>query len=290
MGNCQVNPTDIQNALKTAGVPVNDNVNNNNYNNVNGLNYQQFINDITSCDARCQEQNRTNELLRLKYVDAKNNVITAPSKRDVSEKDYYTTAFGEGEYNQILSDKYNAEIKKTTDEEKVNFNSQKENLSLVLENFDKNIDLNTRLNELIEITLIENNEFIEKIDAINSTIDTNERKTYYNEQQINDLIKWKTYTMRYLFFIYIVLFVMIVMLNRTELNYKLIIKFFILMLIPLLLIPIVTRTILTFYNWITKDSSEMSPVQLLTKIMLESGDEMKIFFGVFYAPIELFAL
>ena len=147
-----------------------------------------------------------------------------------------------------------------------------------MENFDKNIALNSKLNELIEITLVKNNELIEKIDTINSTINTNERKSYYNSQQLNNLTNWKKYNMRYLLVLYILLCTSVVMIKRNNLNYKLFIKLLILLIIPLLFIPIITRTILTFYNFITKDASNMGPAQLLAKILLETGDEIKMFF------------
>lgn len=272
----------IRNALIRAGVPVNRNTNlqedEDDYNDDEESNiFGQYISNITSCDARCQAENRRNEILKRSYLSAKENVKTAPVKRDVAEERYYVSAFGQAEYNETLNEKYKNEIKNKTVNEKKNFNNQKENLLLVLENFDKNISLNSKLNELIEITLIENNELIEKIEKINSTINTNERKTYYNSQQLDSLIKWKKYTMRYLFFIYLILFAIIVMINRNALNFMLFVKILLLLLIPLLFVPIITRIVLNLYNLVTNDASNMGPVQLLTKILLEIGDEMKLF-------------
>lgn len=293
--NKNIKKRDIRNALIRAGVPVNrtanlnednDNYDENSKNNV----YNQYISSITTCDARCQSQNRINNKLKRIYLDAKLNAKTAPEKKDNAFEKYFVSTYGKAEYNEVLNNKYEREIKQLTDDEKIKYDIKKEKILLTLENFDKNIALNSKLNELIEINLIENNELIQKIDSINSTINTNERKTYYNSQQLNNLTTWKKYTMRYLLLLYVLLFAAIIIINRTALNYKVIIKFLILLLIPLLFIPIVTRIILTFYNFITKDASNMGPAQLLTKILLETGDEMKMFFGIFYAPMEILAL
>lgn len=286
----------IRKALIRAGVPVNINANLDDddldYNEDDGNDdiFTQYISNITSCDARCREENRRNEILRMTYENAKQNVVTAPSKRNVAEKNYYTSVYGQGEYNELLEERYKNEIKQTTNNERNNFNLKKERLLLILENYDKNIALNSKLNELVEITLMDNNQLIEKIEKITSTINTNERKTYYNDQQLINMKKWKVYTMRALFLLYAILFISIIVSKKNNLNYKIFVKFILLLLIPLLLIPILTRIILTFYNFITNDASNMGPLQLISKILLESSGEFKLFFETFYAPIEILAL
>jgi len=280
----------IKNALMKAGVPINKDTgveeDDENFND----DYDGYISNITRCDERCQSENKRNEILRSLYRDAKQNVRTAPRKKDIAEKKYYTTAYGQAEYNEILNEKYTSEIKDTVEKEKNNFNSKKEKLLLLLQHFDKNISLNNKLNELNEITLNENNDLIEKIEQIKSTINTNERKVYYDNQQVDNLKKWKKYTLRYLFILYALILFMIIRREKGNLNYKILIRVIILLLIPLLFIPVITRAIIAFYNWINNSSQNLSPFELLSKIALETSDEFQLFFGVFYAPLELLAL
>lgn len=283
----------LKNALMKAGVPINnvasveqdDDFLNNDYDD-----YDDYISNITRCDKRCQAENKRNEILRLAYNDAEQNVITAPSKRDTAEKKYYTTVYGQAEYNELLNEKYMSEIKELVEKEKNDFNYKKGNLLLLLQQFDKNISLNNKLNELNEITLNENNDLIEKIEKINSTINTNERKVYYDNQQVDNLKKWKKYTLRYLFILYALILFMILRREKKNLNYIIVIKFIVLLLIPLLFIPVITRIIITFYNWINNSSQHLSPFELLSKIALETSDEFQLFFGAFYAPLEILAL
>ena len=296
-----VSRSKVKNALIRAGVPINKRAKIkssrrskrryvDDYDDEDDEDIDEYISNITRCDARCRRENRRNELLRLTYVNAKENVSVAPAKRDTAEKNYYTTVFGQATYNEILNNKYEDENKTMTQDEKNNFNSQKNTTLLILENYDKNILLNNKLNELIERTLIDNNELIEKIDNLHSTINTNERKVYYNDQQINNLQKWKKYTLRLLFLFYALLLAIILIVKKNNVDYKLFVKFLILILIPLLLLPIVTRVILTFYNFINEDAGNMGPAQLISKIILETTDQFKLFLGVFYAPAELLAL
>lgn len=286
----------IRKALVSAGVPINmkSNVEDDeqDYNDDDDYNnsFTRYISNITQCDARCRAENRRNEILRMNYQQAKTNVVRAPIRRNVAEKDYYTAVYGEGEYIGLMEDRYKNKIKQITDSEREKFNDKKENILLVLENYENNIELNSKLNELIEITLMENNELIEKIDKISSTINTNERKTYYDEQQIKNLKKWKVYTMRFLFILYVVIFISIIVVNKNNLSFALFLKFTILLLIPLLLIPMLTRFLLTFYNFINKDASNMSLLQLISKLIFEFFDEFKLFFTAFYTPMELLVL
>lgn len=184
-----------------------------------------------------------------------------------------------------LLNKYNNEIKEIITNDKIIFHNKKKNLLLLLDYYNNNILLDNKLNELIEIKLIENNKLIQNIDKINGTINTNERKVYYTEQQLNTVKNIKKYTMRYIFFVYILIFLSIFIFQKERFNYTTMIKFLILLLIPLLLIPVITRTIITFYNWIYDNSSIMNPIELVSKIALEIIDEFKLFFGIFYSPI-----
>jgi len=93
-----------------------------------------------------------------------------------------------------------------------------------------------------------------------------------------------------LFLFYALLLAIILIVKKNNVDYKLFVKFLILILIPLLLLPIVTRVILTFYNFINEDAGNMGPAQLISKIILETTDQFKLFLGVFYAPAELLAL
>lgn len=218
----------------------------------------------------------------------KENILIDPTKGYIAKK-INNTVFEQATYNEILNNKYKEQIKNITEDEKNNFNSQKETTLLILENYDKNILLNNKLDELIERIIIDNNKLIEKIDNIHYTINTNERKVYYNDQQINNLQKWRKYTLSFLFLFYVLLLMIILIVKKNNLYYKLFVKFLILILIPLLLLPIVTRVIVTFYNFINDDVG-MGPAQLISKIILETTDQFKLFLAIFYAPAELLAL
>jgi hypothetical protein len=245
---------------------------------------------VTKCDSACKEKKRQQQLLAIKYQGAKTNVKTAPSKLDVAEKNYYVGIYGQSEYNDLLLERYSNEINEISINEKNIFNGQKENMLLLLEYYEKNILLNEKINVLIKKNITENNILINKIDDIISRRNTNERVIHYDDQQLQNVKKWKKYNLYFLIFIYITLFSLLLIFRRDLLSYKIILLFIVLLIIPLFLIPSITRLILSLYNWIGDDTSNMGVNQLLYKILLEMSDELKIFFGIFAAPIEFLAL
>lgn len=242
------------------------------------------------CDKACKEKQRQRELLISQYQVAQTNVKTAPPNFDVAEKNYYVGIYGQTEYNNLLLDRYRNEIKNNTNNEKQIFNGQKENMLLLLEYYEKNILLDEKLNILIKKNITENNILINKIDDIISRRNTNERVIHYDDQQLQNVKKWKKYNLYFLIFIYIILFLLLFIFRRDLLSYKIILLFIILFIIPLLLIPSITRLILSLYNWINDDASNIGANQLLYKILLEMSDELKLFFGFFAGPIEFLAL
>jgi hypothetical protein len=248
------------------------------------------IASVNKCDKACKEKQRQRELLISQYQVAQTNVKTAPPNFDVAEKNYYVGIYGQTEYNNLLLDRYRNEIKNNTNNEKQIFNGQKENMLLLIEYYEKNILLDEKLNILIKKYIKENNILINKIDDIISRRNTNERVIHYDDQQLQNVKKWKKYNLYFLISIYIILFSLLLIFRRDLLSYKIILLFIVLLIIPLLLIPSITRIILSLYSWIDADASNMGANQLLYKILLEMSDELKIFFGIFAAPIEFLAL
>ena len=259
-------------------------------NNSRGGDKDIYFDPVTECGAACKEKKRQQLLLTLKYQGAKTNIKIAPSKLDVAEKNYYVGIYGQSEYNDLLLERYSNEINEISINEKNIFNGQKENMLLLLEYYEKNILLYEKINGLIKKNITENNILINKIDDIISRRNTNERVIHYDDQQLQNVKKWKKYNLYFLIFIYIILFSLLLIFRRDLLSYKIVSLFIVLLIIPLLLIPSITRLILSLYSWIDADASNMGVNQLLYKILLEMYDELKLFFGIFAAPIEILAL
>jgi len=243
------------------------------------------VNSLITCDATCQEEKKKKELLYMNYVDAEENLRNAPNKLNDAEKKYYLSIYGQAEYNDLLMNRYKREIYDKNANALNSFNNKKENILLLLEQYNKNILLNDKLNELINITLKDNNEFIDKIDKIDTNINTNERKIYYDDNQVNRLKFFKK-IMVYILLVSYIIFLIILLFSKKELlNYKIVILFTILLIIPLFFIPIITRIVLIVYNWISNKDTNTS----LSSFLLDIYDEFKLIFGALLSPIDFLA-
>jgi len=240
---------------------------------------------LTECDESCQEEKRKREILYMNYVDAEENLKNAPNKFNNAQKDYIISAFGQPSYDDLMMSRYKNEIANEISNEQTIFSDKKQDINGLIESFNKNVLLEQKINQLIENTLEENNELINKIDKITTNIDTNERKVYYDDRQIENIRKLKKYNLYILIFIYIVFFTRLFIFRKDLINKEIIISFTILLIIPLFFIPVITRILLTLYNWAIKDSEDSG--NFPSKMLFDIMDEFKLFFGFFYSPIDL---
>lgn len=211
------------------------------------------------CNASCRAKKKRDELLYMNYVDAQENLKNAPIKLDNAEKDYYISAFGQAKYDDLRTSKYKKEIKDIISKERNNFENSIKNVNKLIDNYNRNILLNNKLDELINNVSEENDVLNEKIDSITSTINTNERKVYYDDKQILNIKKFSKYFM-YLFIVIYIIFLIILLIYKKELfNIKFIVMFTILFSIPYFLIPYMSIYIVNLYYYITNKNPAGPP-------------------------------
>jgi uncharacterized Tic20 family protein len=158
-------------------------------NNIDVNKFNEFLdnaNKVLSCDSNCQEQKKKNELKK-KYLEAKTNLLTAPVQVETSYKNYLTYSKGDSAYNEYRDDELQkkAEIVVTTF--KSNFNdgiekakSSYDTYSGLLLNFAHIVELYTKL-------VKENAVLTLEVKKMTSDVLTNDRKTYYEDQSIDNL-------------------------------------------------------------------------------------------------------
>ena len=159
-------------------------------NNIDVNKFNDFINNankILSCDANCQEQKKKS-LLKNKYLEAKTNLLTAPSQVETSYKNYLTYTKGDSAYNEYHENELQQKAEMVVTTFKTNFNDEIEKAkgsydtySGLLLNFSHIVELYTKL--------VKENAFL-TLEVKNKTSDvlTNDRKTYYEDQSIENLI------------------------------------------------------------------------------------------------------
>jgi hypothetical protein len=154
---------------------------------INQLNdFLNNANNVLSCDADCQNKKKKKELKQL-YLEAKTNLLTAPVQLETSYKNYLTYTKGDDAYNQYRESELQQKAKTIVRTFKTNFRDEIEKAK---ESYDTYSGLLLNFTHVVDLykKLVEENKKLE-IELKNKTSDTltNDRKTYYEDQSIDNL-------------------------------------------------------------------------------------------------------
>lgn len=165
--------------------------------------FLQKATDAVTCNSECQ-RNRTIDSLKQKFVNAQTNIASANNQLQVAEKNYVTFSQGEGVYDELLEQKFeeeanfiSIEFQENFDKESTQVVRQIETYGGILINFKNIVDLYFNYKK-------ENTELYEKLKKETNDVLTNERKSYYIDQQNDTLTNFYFY---FLFIIYIIILI-----------------------------------------------------------------------------------
>ena len=160
----------------------------------------QQASDTLTCDSTCQN-NRQIEQLKKEFLDSRETVATAPYKAAVAEKNYVTAAAGVVQYDELKQKEFEKEAQDLSSKfiqqfetDAVIFKSQLDTYDALFLNYKNVYDLFFKYKE-------ENTELFKELKDETSDTLTNDRKTFYQDQQIDGL---KFYYFYFLLIIYII--------------------------------------------------------------------------------------
>jgi uncharacterized protein involved in tolerance to divalent cations len=156
-------------------------------NDVNSFNdFLDNANNVLSCDANCQERKKKTDL-KTKYLEAKTNLLTAPTQVETSYKNYLTYTKGDSAYSEYKENELKKKAEIIVKTFKSNFN---ESIEKIKESYDTYVGLLLNFSHVVELykKLVKENKMLE-LEVKNKTSDalTNDRKTYYEDQSIDTL-------------------------------------------------------------------------------------------------------
>lgn len=209
-------------------------------------NFNSFIEqaqDKILCNADCQKQ-KTSEQLKQDYLNAKNNLLTAPNQVEETEKKYVTFTQGELAYNDLESNKITetASTISTKFQEKFNnevqkIQSQIQGYTGLLVNFKNVVELYIKYKK-------ENIALFKKLKDETSDLLTNERKTFYEDQGIDNLKFIYHYIILTIYIIFVIAFGSFSLMFPTSAFYNWKVKLF--LFIAFIILPFVATYILDF--------------------------------------------
>lgn len=180
----------------------------------NQISTQQAMNAVLQessaliCGPSCQKEKITKELEQ-KMIDAETNLKTAPAKLEESRRNYFVFSQGERAYNKMQEKELKEKAREIANELTILFNKELTNvrtmnsyLNIATTNSDYTVDL-------LEKLLAENKELTEQLQENQTDIITNDRKTYYENEAIDNLELWYILFWRSFYFIYIILLIVL---------------------------------------------------------------------------------
>lgn len=158
-------------------------------NNFDLNNFNELIGQASEsilCNDECR-RNKEEELLKQKYLNSKTNLATAPNQKKEAEKNYIVFTKGITGYNDFLDEKLHSEANIISNEFINNFNKESDKIKSQIDSYD-GILINFRnIVELYNQYKIENLELSNELKIETNDILTNERKTFYEDQNIDRL-------------------------------------------------------------------------------------------------------
>lgn len=218
------------------------------------------LQNMIACDGPCQE-NKQAENLKQKMQNAKTNIISAPNQFQVAVKNYVTFTQGEAGYIELhesqlkkKADEIIDNYKKKHNEITKNIQTQIETYEGIFMNFKNVIDLYLKYKK-------ENADLFKQLKNTTNDVLTNERKTFYHDQQVDVLKFYYYYIILIIYYICVFSFATFSFIYPSKTDWKIRLATFILFII----LPLVSTWILGLIIYIFHAVYELVPKNVYKK-------------------------
>jgi len=177
-----------------------------------------------SCGPTCQKIKKTEELNQ-QYLNAQTNMKTAPIQLETSKKNYYVFTEGRPYYDNMLEEELKEKSKKLVGMLAENFKEEITNAKTMNSYYNTALTNSAYTKELYDVYLEKNKLVQNSIKNHHADVITNDRKTYYETEAIEELKSW--YTLFWYLFFFTMLIFGLTLFFKSSLNFfvKIIIVF-----------------------------------------------------------------
>ena len=158
-----------------------------------------------SCGPDCQKI-KTSDELKQKYLNSQTNMQTAPIQLETSKKNYFVFTQGQPYYNNMLEQDLTKKAESIGQILANNFNEEISNATLMNSYYNTELTNSENTTELYSVYLEKNQQIQKDIKEHHSDVLTNDRKTYYETEALENLILWHTFFWYVYYFFVIPLF------------------------------------------------------------------------------------
>jgi len=223
--------------------------------NIDNLNsFIQQASQVVSCGSDCQRQ-KTSEQLQNTYLNAETNLASAVNQVEVAQKNYVTFTEGTTAYNNLNVNQLTEKAQLIAAKFQDNFNKEYSNTGLLIDTYNS---LYVNLQNVEELYNRYKNQKIKLFKELkNNTSDvlTNDRKSFYEEQDIKKLNFWYFYVLITVYVICVIWYFVISFIYPSQLNWKNRLSF----LVCLVALPFVSSYLLNIVLSIINFIYELMP-------------------------------
>lgn len=220
------------------------------------------VNDTVSCGEKCQKRRNVTKL-RLDYEKAMDDYKSLPTDILEKEKAYYISSKGIDYYDKLMHKRYEREANT------LKVNNEKQHRKLVSDIRSKNqiyrnlTEYNSRLLELKKRLENDNILLKAKIDEYLTTVNINNRKTYYGHQQNDYIGKWHKYVYILFFLVFIVFVIKLIIVEKKYMDKVVWFKIIIAIIIPFAILPAIKFVLIYIHNYIFKPGKSVDDWKLI---------------------------
>ena len=157
------------------------------------------------CDSECRRQNEI-EKLKQQYLDAETNMNTAPAQFQEARQNYLTFTQGDAVYSENMEAELQETSQTIADEFSQKFDEDSAKIETQIDTYN-GLFLNFKnVFELYEKYKKENTKLFNQLKNDTNNVLTNERKTYYEDQEIDNLKFFYFYILLVVYIICVVCF------------------------------------------------------------------------------------
>ena len=148
-------------------------------------------NEQTACGPDCQKEKKTQDL-KSKYDSARQNLSQGPENLAESRKNYFVYAFGDKYNNDYNEQLYTKEANDKVNTMKKQHSEDVNEITSLIHDYESAYVYKGNMGDLSEKYEDENKTLKTEIDNNEKTKATNDRKVYYENQQIEDIQYYKS--------------------------------------------------------------------------------------------------
>jgi hypothetical protein len=212
----------------------------NNQIDLNNLN--SFLDKATqaiSCDSDCQKQ-KVQQELKDKYLNAQTNLTLAEPTFEIAKKNYYTYVSGQSGYNEMIEAELKEKAAMIVEKFKENYQDEVEKIKTQLETYNGLLINLRNVEDLHKKYKRENELLFKQLKETSNDILTNERKTYYEDQQNDALNAYYYYIFWIIYIIVLICLIIFSLIYPSQSSFK----SKIIMIIAFIVLPFVSTWIL----------------------------------------------